>query len=340
MAYIILALPVMILFCSLAVDVGQAQMAKTEMYRAADAAARYAATGISDSTYQAKAIAAASDNTVTGQSLVLQAADIDVGVWSTSTHAFTVTSVSPNAVRVTARRAAVRGTAINTLWAGVLGRKSIDLTATSIAMYTSGVNTTTSVAGKCDPWLAGMPNGTSANFTSQGWYDSAPNNSPAQVSGLTLKAGAVVNFTFNGTVSYYPGTNPFNCDGDTAWCDGNYYAAQNGNAEHGIANVTAPLCSVIGVFLDDTQPDSTAAPASLDFSTASSRDFATLSPLLKQPFFIGDGLRADGVTQQNFVVPSGATRLYIGVMDFQQWSDNAGTMSTTVTKPPIINTVK
>ena len=157
---------------------------------------------------------------------------------------------------------------------------------------------------------------------------------------MNFKTGQSLQFTFNGSVSYFPGTNPYGCDGDAGYVSNNWWAAQNGNAEHGIANVTAPISAVIGVFLDDNQPDSTAAPASLDFSTPASRDFASVSPLLKQPFFIGDGLRADGVTPQNFVVPSGATRLYIGIMDFQQWSDNSGVMSTTVTNQGKVTMVK
>jgi hypothetical protein len=31
--------------------------------------------------------------------------------------------------------------------------------------------------------------------------------------------------------------------------------------------------------------------------------------------------------------------LYIGIMDFQQWSDNSGTMTTTVTKAAVITLV-
>jgi hypothetical protein len=84
------------------------------------------------------------------------------------------------------------------------------------------------------------------------------------------------------------------------------------------------------VFLSDSAPNGgSSAPATLDFTTASSRDFSTLSPKLKQPFFIGDGLRNNG-DHQTFVVPSGATRLYVGSMDGQQWSDNAGGFSVTV----------
>jgi len=56
---------------SLAVDFGRAQCAKTELQRAADAAARYAASGIDDGTWADKAVAAARDNLVDGIPLAL-----------------------------------------------------------------------------------------------------------------------------------------------------------------------------------------------------------------------------------------------------------------------------
>ena len=212
--------------------------------------------------------------------------------------------------------------------------------AVAVSSVTPAVNTVISVSGGADPWLAGMPSGTTANFTNQGWTDKCPGNSPTKATGITITSGAILNFTFSGAVSYYPGTQPFDPDGDPSWIINNYYAGQNGGSEHGIADLYAPLTSTIGVFLDGSQPDSSAAPAVLDFSTSASRDFGSISPKLKQPFFIGNGLRADGVTQQSFVLPAGATRLYIGVMDGQQWSDNSGSLSTTVTKPLAISSVK
>jgi hypothetical protein len=64
----------------------------------------------------------------------------------------------------------------------------------------------------------------------------------------------------------------------------------------------------------------------LDFSTAASRNFSTLSPQLKQVFFIGNGLDASG-NLQSFTAPPGATHLYIGVMDEEGWWwDNTGTI--------------
>ena len=47
---------------------------------------------------------------------------------------------------------------------------------------------------------------------------------------------------------------------------------------------------------------------------------------------IGNGARADGLPSRSFVVPAGATRFYIGVMNGQQWSDNSGSLSATVTR--------
>jgi hypothetical protein len=73
-----------------------------------------------------------------------------------------------------------------------------------------------------------------------------------------------------------------------------------------------------------------AAPGGLDFSTALSRDFATLSPLLSQPFYVGDGLRNDGITVQSFLVPAGATRLFLGTMDGFGWYNNVGSLRVTV----------
>jgi hypothetical protein len=96
--------------------------------------------------------------------------------------------------------------------------------------------------------------------------------------------------------------------------------------ENGISDITAPFDCLVGVFLDDTQPDQTPVLASLDFGTQQSRDYLTLAPLLKQVFFIGDGLTSGGeeqhVAQQRWPVrragqpcnPTTATRTTWGVL--------------------------
>ncbi len=335
MIYLCVLWTVLCGFVSLAVDVGRAHLVKEQLANTADAAARYAVKGLGDGTAVSKAIAQAAANKADGVPVVLQNSDVEVGVWNSATHVFTVTNSNPNAVRVTARRTAARGTATQTTFASIIGRTSVDLSAQSVAMIVTGTNTTINVAGGANPWLAGMPNGTAGN-----WYDTAPANSPGQATGLNITAGNVLQFKFTGAVSYYPGTQPFDPDGNPGWLIDDYYATQHAGAENGIAGLKSPLTCTVGVFLGPAQPNLSGAPASLDFSSAASRDFATLSPALKQPFFIGNGVRADGTTLQNFVVPSGATRLYIGVMDGQQWSDNSGSLSTTVTKPDVISIVK
>jgi len=92
-----------------------------------------------------------------------------------------------------------------------------------------------------------------------------------------------------------------------------------------------------GVFLTDAPP-AAPAPASLDFSsTAIGRSFTTLSPLLQQTFYIGDGLTGEGSgSTQSFLVPDGATRLFLGIVDGSYfvggpdyYDNNAGTFSAT-----------
>lgn len=86
-----------------------------------------------------------------------------------------------------------------------------------------------------------------------------------------------------------------------------------GGDEHGISAARLPINALIGVFLDDAQPDTTLAPEAIDFGVLG-LDFSTLSLSLKQMFFIDDGRNAAGDTQV-FLIPEGATRLFLGTMD-------------------------
>ncbi|MDA8260527.1 MAG: PEP-CTERM sorting domain-containing protein [Betaproteobacteria bacterium] len=81
-------------------------------------------------------------------------------------------------------------------------------------------------------------------------------------------------------------------------------------------NIDRTGTSLWGTFLDDTTPTG-AHPESLDFTTgALGISFASLSPTLRQTFFIGDGLTGTGSgSSQSFFVPAGATRLVLGVLD-------------------------
>jgi hypothetical protein len=181
-----------------------------------------------------------------------------------------------------------------------------------------------SVPGSADPWLAGMPNGSGAS-----WYDYAPAQSPALV-GTPITPGTSYAFSASGLMDHGL-TPPVLCgpDGDSADLIQTHWTG----SENGIANTNAPYDSLLGVFLGPDQPNLTAAPAMLDFTTSASRNYLTLSPLLKQVFFIGDGL-TDSAIRQSVVAPAGAARLYLGTMDIYEWSNNSGGFTVNVTPEP------
>ncbi len=96
---------------------------------------------------------------------------------------------------------------------------------------------------------------------------------------------------------------------------GNGAAGSNLTALDGISGYRGPQGPLTGVFLDNSIPSSGPPPATLDFTPGGlGIDFLTLSPLLRQIFYIGDGLTAGGVFQQ-FIAPAGATRLFLGIPD-------------------------
>jgi len=202
------------------------------------------------------------------------------------------------------------------------------LAAATLALgLTASASASTIVPGTADPWLAGMPAGSTASFE-----DSAPGQSPVQVL-LFFTAGDVLTFSATGLEDHCPGGS---CG--YAGPEGDFGEGSTGHgagAENGIGNLIAPIDSLVGVFLGPGQPDLSPAPGgTLNFSTVASRDFASLSPLLKQPFFIGDGRRNDGLSVQQFIVPAGATRLYLGTMDGYGWWNNSGSFEVTATNVP------
>src|SRR3954453_11110502 len=127
MVYMVVAMTVLILLSSLAVDLGRVQLARTELQRAADAAARYAASGLSDGTALSKARYAAGQNTADGSpvQLVMGGAgndDVVVGHWDGS--GFVAGGSPTDAVRVTSRRTAARGNSVPLSLAAICGQRS------------------------------------------------------------------------------------------------------------------------------------------------------------------------------------------------------------------------
>lgn len=186
---------------------------------------------------------------------------------------------------------------------------------------------TVTVPGTANLWLAGMPAGTTDGpFLPR---DTAPAQSPVEVTGLPITPGSALTFRASGQVTHdrllIPPSLP---DG------GGPGGAHNGGAAHGIARVNAPMSSLIGVFLGPDQPDLTPAPAAvLSFTTDQQLNYASISPLLKQPFFIGDGRDASGRPQQ-VVVPGGASRLFLGTSDSVDWYNNGGQFTVTAAVVP------
>jgi hypothetical protein len=190
----------------------------------------------------------------------------------------------------------------------------------------------TTVSGKASPFLAGMPPGSTCCLNESPPNDTAPEESPTQVFGIPLAPGTVLTFSVSGSVSNeaLPPTDP--PDGG-AFFTSPFSGLPGTDQGNGIARMNAPVNALVGVFLDDGVPSASPAPPGLDFSDGGlGMAFAQLCPGLKQPFFIGDGLtgRGGGAPQQ-FVVPPGATRLFLGTVDGFDWNTNTGAFSVQVT---------
>ncbi|MBE9088610.1 DUF4114 domain-containing protein [Microcystis aeruginosa LEGE 11464] len=178
------------------------------------------------------------------------------------------------------------------------------------------------VLGINDPWLSGMPDGAAASGG-----DVAPNQSPILVSQLPIVAASTLTFDVTGSVNNDPfpsGLTP----------DGGIFLSHRQLDENGISNLTAPINSLVGVFLTDEQPNLTSAPDELNFeetgNITNGINYTKLSPKVKQVFFIGDGKNNDGVTQE-IIVPEGATRLFLGTMDGYDWYNNYGSFDVNIT---------
>ncbi|MBC8106638.1 MAG: Tad domain-containing protein [Anaerolineae bacterium] len=358
---LIYATVVMVVLCSfvsLGVDYGRVQLAKTELQRAADAGSRYGASGLKNILYgvsaaRANAVVAAKDNLADGSPVTLDAnKDVELIIWDAKKKTATVTTdpYAANAVRVTARRTAARGNPIPMTFARLAGVNSCDASATSISMLTPGADEDYLVEATNNPYLSGMPPGTIAsnpNPHNNPDYSGSKNTGKTKKNTLVQKQSPVdadipvvsnAAFTFDGINGN--ANNDINdparytADGNTGWITKNHNGAENG-----ISDLNAPINSLVAVFLDDTQPNTSSAPSALDFGTAAQRDFTTLQPKLKQPFFIGDGRTSTGEVQQ-FIAPPGATRLFIGTWDSYEWNNNVGEFYLTIHRTGTVQTVK
>jgi len=157
--------------------------------------------------------------------------------------------------------------------------------------------------------------------------------------GFFLTSGAS-SFTFSvtGLITVNAGGGPtVTNDADGLGLGATSFSSNSGSGS--ISGITAPGQGyLVGVFIGPGGP-SGPAPAALDFVTTS---FTSLSPLLDQTFFIGDGLTGDGAgAVQTFYVPTGATELYLGISDALGYNgapgayfDNVGSFDVVATDAP------
>ncbi|MFO1499294.1 MAG: hypothetical protein U1G07_13010 [Verrucomicrobiota bacterium] len=175
------------------------------------------------------------------------------------------------------------------------------------------------VSGQSNPWLAGMPAGTRASG-----LDIAPAQSPVEVTNLQLTAGMKLTFQATGGVANSPERPLSGPDGNSA-----FISTHAAGSENGIASAAASRDALVGVFLGAEIPSLSPPPVATDFSDEAARDYAFLAPLLKQVFFIGDGQTSRSNVQQ-VIVPTNATRLFLGTMDGSNWNNNRGSFNVTV----------
>jgi Flp pilus assembly protein TadG len=357
--YMGMCLFTLLAICSLAVDFGRWEMCKTELQRAADAAARAGALALrfSPTTALSTATSVAGGNYVdntkissnSNVSVTVQLEDYisatDIVVLSSGSYSLA------NAVNVTISYN------VPLVFGSTIGISHKEASRSSTSMLNK-VSQTIFAPANGDPWLAGEPTGTQGSQPDPNWAGQGVNSihpwkydiagpvggsladgerysSPAQLS-INITPGAIIAITnvsgsgnYNDNIAGSSGTANGQIDGYMAPIYDD--AASNGVSEHGIADVSMPLNSMVAVFLGSGVPDDTAAPSSLDFSTQQEQDYVTLAPKVKQPFFAGTG-QTSGGTQQWIQVPSGATRMYVGMMDGWEWSNDYGGYNATITE--------
>ena len=134
LVYAIVIMTLLLGFASFGVDLGRAQLSKSKLYMAADAAARYGATGASDGTAASKAISIAALNSDNGTSIVLQSGDVVTGNYNPhASPTFSAARTPANAVQVTAQRTKARNNADSLIFASLIGQNTLDIHSTAIA---------------------------------------------------------------------------------------------------------------------------------------------------------------------------------------------------------------
>lgn len=180
---------------------------------------------------------------------------------------------------------------------------------------------------------------------------------PASANAVTIVSGSPVNVTVDGTDSVYqifghPGAADgpaatdavllsfapatlniftFSASGAINCCSGAPNTSPDGagggsniGGINGLSSISGnSQVPLAGVFTSETDPFGGAAPAALVYDA---NNPASLSPLLNQVFYIGDGLSGfnSAGSPLSFTAPTGATRLYLGIVDALSFGNISG----------------
>ncbi len=190
------------------------------------------------------------------------------------------------------------------------------LTAAGPAMADITIN----VSGKSSVFFSGLssPIPTPAGWTAADYWGDLtdPDVIPPFVD-ITGFGGTTLSITASGEWGHTPTPNS-GPDGYDA-----YDPTEPQYLQFGISAVdNTRLNTLIGVFLTDDAPNLSLTPASLTFGTSD-----MTSPLLQQTFVIGSSL-------SNITSPFGATRLFLGLNNGYEWTNNSGSVDVTVVPVP------
>ena len=139
-AIVVLAAALMVVvlgYAAFSIDTGYIVLARTQLQAAADASALAAAAtmGSDPSVSTQAAVRYAGLNKVGSRNVQMTSSDVVYGSWNTDARTFTPSqSGLGNAVKVTARADAAHGGSVPLFFAKALGRDSVDLAASAVAV--------------------------------------------------------------------------------------------------------------------------------------------------------------------------------------------------------------
>lgn len=340
-----LTLSLLLGIASLVVEAGRVRSIKAEMQSCADATALSIMGAYADGgmiAANAAAITYSAANPVDKSSGIAPTIAFVGGTWSPVTKTFSTTyAPGTPAVRVNVSRTAANNNAVALPLGSVVGMSRCNVQAMAVATLIENDSGPITLNSTANMYLAGMPAGTSNSFG-----DTTTNATPYTITSISVVPGTYVSVTSPaGTTSIVPGTTPYvNADGEASRLlhhRENYDGSDWGiGPENGIGDAIVPAGTMTGMFLTDDAPTVGATPATVDWSSASARDQATYASLqLKSPFPIGDG-KTSGGTVQKFLVPPGATRMFLSVWDGTASNNNGGTLTATINLTRSIRLVK